>query len=107
VIPPTSISKADFLLESTLLDLRHDIHDDGTSEGIIRVRFYLINNTTRTVTATKEFVSRIQASTQNAKGAVKALNEAATNVARDLVTWFSETGRFQKKNSIQDKIYIE
>lgn len=94
VVPPTSVSKADFLLESTLLDLSHHIDDDGTSEGVIRVRFYLINNTTRTVTATKEFVSRVPITTQNAKGAVEALNKAATNVARELVTWLTKIGRF-------------
>ena len=94
VILSTSISKADLLLESTLLDISHHIMDDGTSAGIIRVRFYLIDNTTRTVMATKEFVSNVSASTQNAKGAVEALNKAATNVAHDLVTWLAEPGRF-------------
>lgn len=94
VILSTSISKADLLLESTLLDISHHIIDDGTSAGIIRVRFYLIDNTTRTVMATKEFVSKVTASTQNAKGAVEALNKAATTVAHDLVTWLAEPGRF-------------
>ena len=94
VILSTSISKADLLLESTLLEISHHIIDDRTSTGIIRIRFYLIDNTTRTVMATKEFVSNVSASTQNAKGAVEALNKAATNVAHDLVTWLAEPGRF-------------
>jgi cholesterol transport system auxiliary component len=94
VVPPTSVSKADLLLESTLLNLSHHINNDGTSEGIIRIRFYLIDNTTRTVTATKEFVSKVAASAKNAKGAVGALNKAATNVAHDLVTWLAEPDRF-------------
>lgn len=94
VVPSTSVSKTDLLLESTLLDLSHHINDDGTSDGIIRMRFYLIDNSTRTVTETKEFVSRVPAATKNAKGAVEALNQAATHVARDLVIWLAEPNRF-------------
>ena len=94
VVPSRSISKADLLLESTLLDFSHTINQDGTSDGIIRVRFYLIDNTTREVIATKEFFSRVPATTKNAKGAVEALNKGSTNVARDLVTWLAEPGRF-------------
>lgn len=94
VLPPTSVSEAELLLESTLLDLSHHIKDDGTSEGVVRVRFYLINNSTKTVTATKEFVSRVPASSQSAQGAAGALNKAAINVAGDLTRWLTEPGRF-------------
>ena len=94
VVPSTSASEADLLLESTLFDFSHHINDDGTSDGVVRVRFYLIDNTTKTVTATKEFVSRVPASSPNAKSAAAALNKAATNVARDLVSWLAEPGRF-------------
>jgi len=98
-VPPTSIAEADLLLESTLLDLSHHIKNDGTSEGVVRLHFYLINNKTKTVTATGEFVSRVPASTQNAQGAVAALNKAATNVARKLVNWLAEPGRFLTKRT--------
>ncbi len=93
VVPPISASEADLLLESTLYDFSHHINDDETSDGVVRVRFYLIDNTTKTVTATKEFVSCVQASSQNAQGAATALNKAATNVARDLVSWLAEPCR--------------
>jgi len=93
VVPPTSASGADLLLESTLYDFSHHINDDGTSDGVVRVRFYLIDNTAKTVTATKEFVSCVPASSQNAQGAATVLNKAATNVARDLVSWLAEPGR--------------
>jgi len=93
VVPPASVSEADLLLESTLFDFSHHIKGDGTSEGVVRVRFYLIDNMTKTVTATKEFASRAPASSQNAQGAVSALNKAATNVARNLVSWLAEPGR--------------
>jgi cholesterol transport system auxiliary component len=91
IIPSASVSKADLLLESSLLDFSHHINDDGASEGVIRVRFYLIDNTIKTVIATKQFVSRVPAPTKNARGAVEALNTAATFVARDLVTWLAES----------------
>jgi len=94
VVPPTSASKADLLLESTLFDFSHHINDDGTSEGIIKVRFYLIDNTTKRVIATKEFASRVPAPSQKARSAAAALNKAATNVARNLVSWLAEPGRF-------------
>lgn len=93
VVPPTSVSKADLLLESTLLDFSHHVKDDGTSEGVVRVRFHLIKTTAKTVTATKELVSKVPATSQDAHGAAAALNKAATNVARNLVSWLSEPGR--------------
>jgi len=93
VVPPSSVSTADLLLESTLLDLSHHINVDGASEGVIRIQFYLIDNMNRTVIATKQFVSKIPTSTQNAKGVVRALNKAATNIAHKLVVWLTESGR--------------
>ena len=98
VVPPTSASGADLLLESTLFDFSHHIKDDGTSEGVVRARFYLVDNRTKKVTATKEFVSKVPASSQNAQGAASALNKAATNVARDLVAWLTEPGRICKRS---------
>ncbi|SIT05684.1 ABC-type transport auxiliary lipoprotein family protein [Neptunomonas antarctica] len=87
VVPTGSVSNADYLLESTLLDFSHHINDDGSSDGVIRVRFYVINNATKTVLATTELVSKVPASLKNAQGAAVALNIAASNVARDLVFW--------------------
>jgi len=96
VVPFTSASEVDLLLESTLYDFSHHINDDGTSDGVVRVRFYLIDTTTKTVAATKEFVSSVPASSQSAYGAAVALNRAATNVARDLASWLAEPGRCSK-----------
>jgi len=89
VLPPSSVSKADLLLESNLLDLSHHIYDDGTSAGIIRMRFYLIDNKARTVIATKEFVSKVIAPSQDAKGAVTAINQATHTVTDKLVNWLA------------------
>ena len=96
VISSTSASKADFLLESTLYDFSQHIYGDDTSDGVVRIRFYLVDNTTKKVTATKEFVSKVQVSTLNARGAAVALNKAAINVARDLTRWLVEPGRLER-----------
>lgn len=89
VIPSLSISKADLLLESTLLDFSHHVKADGRSEGVIRIHFYVIDNSTKKVIATREFSSTVTALTLDAQGAVKALNQAAKIVAEDLVAWLA------------------
>ncbi|ATX81404.1 cholesterol transport system auxiliary component [Mariprofundus ferrinatatus] len=95
VIPATSASEAHLLLESTLYDFSHHIHADGTSSGVIRARFYLIDYANKTVIATKEFISTVPAASKNAQSATAALNRAATNVARDYVAWLTEHDRIR------------
>lgn len=90
VIPSISVSKADFILESTLLQLTQQLKKEGGSTGIFRIRFYLIDNKSRMVLTTKEFVSSVPVNSQNAAGAVEAINTAVVNVANELVTWLSE-----------------
>jgi cholesterol transport system auxiliary component len=107
VIPSTSTAQAALLLESTLLNFSHQIKNGKTSEGIIRVRFYLIDNKSKRVKATREFVSRIPANSQNAQGAVVALNQAATSVAQDLVDWLAEPDRLSKESLKCSKIISE
>ena len=97
VISPTSASEADFLLESTLYDFSQHIYGDDTSDGVVRIRFYLVNNTTKKVTATKEFVSKVQGSTLSARGATVALNKASINIAHGLTHWLAEPGRLERQ----------
>lgn len=87
VISPPSAAKADFLLESTLTDFSHHVHDGNIPEGIISIRFYLINAATKTVIATREFRSQVPSSTPNAGDGATALNQAADTVAHDLAAW--------------------
>ncbi|HEY5715987.1 MAG TPA: ABC-type transport auxiliary lipoprotein family protein [Psychromonas sp.] len=88
VVPYSSQSESDFLLESTLLYFSHSINDDGTSEGIIRMRFNLIDNNTNRVIASRDFVATVPvASPKNASGAVAALNKAVTMVTQELIDW--------------------
>lgn len=87
VVPYSSQSKSDLLLESTLFDFSHSINDDGSSDGILRMRFNLIDNKTKRVIASRDFVSSVPASKQNAQGAVEALNKATILVTQDLIDW--------------------
>jgi len=88
VVPYSSQSESDFLLESTLLDFSHRINYDGTSDGFIRMRFNLIDNNTNRVIASRDFVSIVPvASVMNASGAVAALNKAAIVITQELIDW--------------------
>lgn len=87
VLPPTSVSGADLLLESTLLEFGHVLAEEGPSTGVVRMRFHLIDNRSRKVVAGKEMVARIPVATLDARGATAAINQAALRVGDDLVSW--------------------
>lgn len=88
VVPYSSQSKSDFLLESTLLDFSHRINDDRTSDGIIKMRFNLIDNNTNRVIDSRDFVATVPvAAPINASGVVVALNKAVTVVTQELIDW--------------------
>ncbi len=91
VLPSHSSARADFLLESTLLEFYHHINSDGTSEGRMSMKFYLIDLSSNLVIATREFHQQISARTQNARGGVEALNSASKILALDLTRWLSST----------------
>ena len=92
VLPSYSKGKADYLLESTLLEFYHHINPDGSSEGRVRVSFYLIESQSGEVVAINEFFSSVEAETLDAKGGVRALNEASKRVALNLSQWLSSLG---------------
>lgn len=89
VVNSPSAATADFLLESTLYDFSHHVHDANTSDGVISIRFNLIDTATKMVTATREFHSRVPASSPNARDAAAALNQAADTVAHELAVWLT------------------
>ena len=90
LLPATSLAGVDFILESTLHDFSHHLNKDGTSDGVMRIRFYLIDNRKKKVTASREFLSTVPVSSCDARGAATALNKTAMNVAGDLTSWLSE-----------------
>jgi ABC-type uncharacterized transport system auxiliary subunit len=93
VLPPTSVSGADLLVESTLLEFGHFLAEDGHSTGVVRMRFHLIDNRSRRVVASRELVAGMPVSTSDARNATAAINQAALKVADDLVAWLAEPGR--------------
>lgn len=93
VLPPTSVSRADLLLESTLLEFGHVLGEGRGSEGVVRMRFHLVDNRNRRVIAGKELVAMVEAATSDARGATTAINQAAIKVAGDLVVWLEAVSR--------------
>lgn len=87
VLPATSASRADLLLESTLLEFGHVLGEDRASAGVVRMRFHLVDNSSKRVIASKELVSMMEVVTSDARGATTAINQAAIQVAGDLVVW--------------------
>ena len=90
VVPYSSQSRTDLLLESTLIDFSQHINDDGTSNGTVRMRFNLIDNRIKRVIASRDFVTRAPASSVNAIGAVVALNKAVADLTIELVEWLGQ-----------------
>ena len=89
VIPPSSLSDADLLLESTLYDFSHHIKDDNHSTANVSIQFYLINARSKKVIATTLLDSAV-ASEQNAESAVIALNQAVNDIADQLLVWLDK-----------------
>ncbi|WP_372881155.1 ABC-type transport auxiliary lipoprotein family protein [Psychromonas sp.] len=88
VVPHSSQSQSDLLLESSLLDFSHSINADGTSDGVIRMRFNLLDNKTKRVVGSRDFVAKVPvAPPMNAAGAVFALNKAVTIITQELIIW--------------------
>lgn len=90
VVPYSSQSKSDLLLESTLFDFSQHINDDGTSDGIVRMRFNLIDNKTKRVIASRDFVASAPATSKNVIGAVAALNKAVAGLTKELIEWLRQ-----------------
>jgi cholesterol transport system auxiliary component len=89
VLPATSVSGADFLLESTLLEFGHHLGKEGSSEGVVRMRFHLLDNKSRLVLSGTDLEARMMAATLDAKGAAAAINGAARKMSDELVVWLT------------------
>ena len=89
VIASTSSARADLSLECTLYDFSHHLNPDNTSNGVVRVGCYLINNKNRSVLAHQQLLASIPSQTENAQGAVMALHQAANKISVQLLNWLS------------------
>ncbi len=89
VLPSNSQAGADLVLEGTLLECGHVLKEGSSSQGVVRMRFYLIDTKDRTVMAGKELVAMAPAATNDASGATGAINQAALQVAAELAAWLA------------------
>ena len=90
VVPSTSVSNSDYLLESVLLDFSQHFKEENDSEAVIRMHFYLINSRSKKMIAGKEFITRVPTSSNDAAGAALALNQGASIIVQNLVSWVAE-----------------
>lgn len=89
VLPMSSEAGTDLILESILLECGHIFGESNSSEGVVRVRFHLVDSKRRMVVADKELVVRVAAASNDAPGAAAAINQAAWKLAGELVVWLS------------------
>ena len=89
VLPAYSKGKEDLILESNLSEFYHHINEDGSSSGRIRIKFYLIDVKNGRIVANKEFFSSTKAPSQDALGAVSALNTASQIISSEVTEWLS------------------
>lgn len=91
IIPAYSQSKGDYLLESDLNALYHQLHDTSSSEGIIDITYRLIDIKTRQCIATKHLILTHPADTHDAKGGVNALKKGLETLHEQTIQWLSTT----------------
>ena len=90
ILPSSSMVRADFRLEATLFDFTHHIRADGSSEGVVRMRFYLLDNRYGKLLGSQQFVSRIPADSNDARGGVIAINTAVAEILQGLIFWLAQ-----------------
>lgn len=86
VLPATSTARSNLLLESTIEDFYHLVEGEK-SFGIIKIRFYLIDEKSKKVISDNLFSSKAQAATVDAKGAAEALHGTLGEMEKELVDW--------------------
>ena len=89
VIQAPSVAAGDLRLETEIIRLQHDLLIQP-SQVRLTLRAYLIDNTTRSVIAWREFDERQAVSSAGPYGAVIAANQAVHNVLGELAGFCSE-----------------
>jgi cholesterol transport system auxiliary component len=90
VIPSTSMAKSDWILESNIEDFYQSFNKDNQSFGVIKIRFFLINQKDKKVISKRYFSVKAPAPTLDAKGGVKALNNALEEIGNQLINWLDQ-----------------
>ncbi|HIP29762.1 MAG TPA: hypothetical protein EYG93_11015 [Sulfurospirillum arcachonense] len=78
--------RADFVLESELIDSVHDVASNVVSFGI---RLYVVEGTV--LKSSKEFEYEEKCTSKNAKGAVKAYEKIIKKLNKDVILWLSKS----------------
>lgn len=90
VIPSTSEAKAEWILESTIEDFYHSFNKENQSFGVVKIRFFLINQKDKKVISKHFFSAKVPAPSLNAEGGVKALNTALLQIGNELISWLDQ-----------------
>lgn len=77
-------------LNLQLLAFDHVFDTLKDSTGIAQLSASIINSKSHTLIATQQFQSQIQAELAEAKGGVKALNQAGSDVLKQAITWSNQ-----------------
>lgn len=89
LVPKTSISNTDLLLESTLSSFYHRIHEDKTSDAHIDITYVLIDSKTKKTLASQRFIITSPAASMDAIGGVAALKDATHTLSRQCTAWIN------------------
>ena len=87
IVPYEIGADADMILQGELLDFSHHVQNNNSSTGIVKVHFYLLDSSTKSILANKLFSAEEVANPKNAKGATAAINRASSTIAEQLITW--------------------
>ena len=82
----SSNSVADYILETTIYDFRHQIEDEK-SYAYLKIGFRLLSSKTKKIIKSRIFKYRVPCGTLNAQGYVEAVKEINRKLSRDLTTW--------------------
>ncbi len=90
VIPASSEAKSEWLLESTIEDFYQSFDKDNHSFGVVKIRFFLINQKDKKMISKHFFSTKVPAPSLNAEGGVKALNDALLQIGAELTNWLDQ-----------------
>ena len=91
---PSSKVESDFILETRLNDFTQYFEEnDKKSYVVASVTFTLVNSKKHTIVASKTFSSKVDASSLNAVGGVKALSVALKEVLSDASVWIAKVAQ--------------
>jgi len=89
VLPYSSEADANIRLESTIYDLSHHVRGKN-SYAVLSIGFTLIDAERGTVIRTKRFSYKVATATIDAKGYVEAMDQALSQMIRDLIFWLQK-----------------